>query len=51
MIHYILVGLAALVVVNAPSLESLAASGPTADYIVAVGVALMLKPWLQGHLD
>ena len=40
MVTYLLFGLAALAVVNGPSLESM-----------AVVVALMLKPWLQGHLE
>ncbi|MGD8671904.1 MAG: hypothetical protein PVF07_02600 [Thiogranum sp.] len=51
MVNYLLIGLAALAVVNGPSLESMAASGASMDYVVAVVVALMLKPWLQGHLE
>jgi hypothetical protein len=46
-----LLGLAALAVVSGPSLESLAPSGPMVDYLVAIGVALLLKPWLQGHFE
>lgn len=51
MVQYILIGLAALVVVNGPSLEALGPSGQMMDYIVAIGVALLLKPWLQGHFE
>ena len=51
MVQYICIGLAALAVVNGPSLEALAPSGPLVDYMVAIGVALLLKPWLQGHFE
>jgi hypothetical protein len=51
MVQYISIGLAALAVVNGPSLESLVSSGPMMDYMVAIGVALLLKPWLQGHFE
>ena len=51
MFQYILILLAVLTVVGFPSLESLAAVGPAMDYVVAFGVALMLKPWLEGHLE
>ncbi len=51
MLQYLLILMAALTVVGGPSLESLASAGPMMDYVVAVGVALMLKPWLQGHFE
>jgi hypothetical protein len=51
MFQYILIGLAALVVFNGSLLESLAASGSLTDYALAVAVALMLKPWLQGQFE
>jgi hypothetical protein len=38
-------------VISGPALESLASAGPMMDYIVALGVALMLKPWLSGHFE
>ena len=48
MLQYILIALAGLAVFSGPSL---ATSGPMTDYAVAVGIALMLKPWLQGHIE
>jgi hypothetical protein len=51
MFQYILLGLAAVTVLNGALLESLVASGSTMDYVIAVAVALMLKPWLQGHFE
>ena len=51
MFQYVLILLAALTVLNGPSLESYAQSGPMMDYVVAVCVALMLKPWLEGHFE
>lgn len=50
MFQYILLGLAAMTVLNGALLESLASSG-SMDYVIAVAVALMLKPWLQGHFE
>jgi hypothetical protein len=51
MVQYLLLGLAGLAVVNGPMFEKMASSGPATDYAVAVIVALMLKPWLEGHLE
>ena len=51
MFQYLMVLFAVVAVIGAPSLESLAAAGPMMDYIIAAGIALMLKPWLQGHFD
>jgi len=51
MFQYLLILLAGLAVLGGPSLESLASTGISMDYLVAFGVALMLKPWLQGHFD
>lgn len=51
MLQYILLAIAAVTVITGPSIESLASTGPTMDYVVAFGVALMLKPWLSGHLE
>lgn len=51
MLQYILLVIAAVTVLAGPSLESLASAGQSMDYVVALGVALMLKPWLSGHLE
>ncbi len=51
MLQYILLVIAAVTVVAGPALESLASTGPTMDYVVALGVALMLKPWLSSHFE
>ena len=51
MFRYILILFAVLAVVGVPSLESLANAGPAMDYVMAFGIALMLKPWLEGHLE
>ena len=51
MLQYILLVIAAVTVIAGPGLESLSSAGPAMDYVVALGVALMLKPWLSGHLD
>ena len=51
MFQYILILLAALAVIGIPALDSLVSAGPAMDYVVAFGVALLLKPWLQGHLE
>jgi hypothetical protein len=51
MFRYLLALLAVIAVVGAPSLESLAAAGPSMDYVIAVGIALLLQPWLQGHIE
>ena len=51
MFQYILILLAVLAVAGVPSLESLAPAGPALDYVVAFGAALLLKPWLEGHLE
>jgi hypothetical protein len=51
MFQYLMVLFAVVAVIGAPSLESLATAGPMMDYIIAAGIALMLKPWLQGHFE
>ena len=51
MFQYVLIVLAALAVVGMPSVESMVTGGPAMDYVVAFGVALLLKPWLEGHLE
>jgi hypothetical protein len=51
MFQYLLILLAGLAVIGGPSLESLASIGASMDYVVAFGVALLLKPWLQGHFE
>jgi hypothetical protein len=51
MFQYLMVLFAVITVVGAPSLESLATAGPMMDYLIAAGIALMLKPWLQGHFE
>ena len=50
MLHYILALCAVVAVVGVPVLEKLAFSGAALDYVVALGVALLLKPWLETHL-
>jgi hypothetical protein len=50
MLQYILILFAVLAVVGNPTLESLASVGPVMDYVVAFGIALLLKPWLETHL-
>ena len=51
MFQYTLILFAVLAVIGVPSMESLASVGPAMDYVVALGVALLLKPWLEGHFD
>jgi hypothetical protein len=51
MFQYLMVLFAVVAVVSAPSMESLATAGPMKDYLIAAGIALMLKPWLQGHFE
>ena len=51
MFQYLLVVLAALLVIGGTALESLASSGSMMDYVVAGAVAVMLIPWLQGHFE
>lgn len=51
MFQYLLLGLAALTVLNGALLESLTFSGSIMDYVLAISVALMVKPWLQGHFE
>jgi len=51
MYQYMLILLAVLAVVGIPALESLASTGPAMDYVVAFGVALLLKPWLENHFE
>ncbi len=51
MYQYILILFAVLAVVGIPSLESLVSAGPEMDYVVAFGVALLFKPWLEGHFE
>ncbi len=51
MLQYILLVIAAVTVIAGPSFEALASAGQSMDYVVAFGVALMLKPWLSGHLE
>ncbi len=51
MFQYLLILLAGLAVIGGPSLASVASTGPSMDYVVAFGVALLLKPWLAGHFE
>ena len=51
MFKYLLILLAVLAVVGIPSMESLASTGPAMDYVVALAIALLLKPWLESHLE
>jgi len=51
MFQYLMVLFALVALIGVTSVESLATAGPTMDYLLAAGVALMLKPWLQGHFE
>lgn len=51
MLRYILVLSAVLMAVGEPLMESLTSMGPAMDYVVAFGIALMLKPWLEAQFD
>jgi len=51
MFQYILILFAVLAVVGAASLDSLVSSGHATEYVVAFGVALLLKPWLERHFE
>ena len=51
MLQYILMLCAVMAVIGEPLLEKLAFGGPATDYMVAFGVALLLKPWLENHLE
>jgi len=51
MFHLLLILVAGIAILGAPSLESLASIGASMDYAVAFGVALLLRPWLKGHFD
>lgn len=51
MSHYLLVLLAVIAAVGQPGLEALASAGSGYDYLAAFGIALLLKPWLEYHLD
>ncbi len=51
MYQYVLILFAVMAVFGVPSLQSLVSTGPAMDYVVAFGVALLLKPWLEGHLE
>lgn len=51
MLRYILVLFAVLMAAGEPSMESLTSMGPAMDYVVAFGIAVMLKPWLEAQFD
>ena len=51
MLHYILALCAVVAVIGEPLLEKLVFGGAAMDYVVAFGVALLLKPWLETHLE
>ncbi len=51
MFQYLLILLAGLAVIGVPSMESLASIGDSMYYLVAFGIALLLKPWLQTHFN
>ncbi len=51
MFQYLLVLLAVIAIVGVPSLDSLASAIPAMDYVLAFAVALLLKPWLEGHIE
>lgn len=47
MLHYLLALLAILVMLGEPLSGSLSALGSNGDYLIAFGIAMMLKPWLE----
>lgn len=51
MFQYMLILFAVLAVIAVPSMESLASASPAMEYLVAFGIALLFKPWLEGHLE
>ena len=51
MLHYSFIVVGVLALVGQPVLEALATAGPAMDYAVALGVAVLLKPWLATHLE
>jgi len=51
MFQYTLALCAVMAVIGEPVLEKLTFSGAATEYMVAFGVALLLKPWLETHLD
>ncbi|MGD2074194.1 MAG: hypothetical protein PVI91_05285 [Gammaproteobacteria bacterium] len=51
MFHYLLMLIAVMVVLGEPVLEKLTSAGAATDYMVALAVALLLKPWLETHLN
>jgi hypothetical protein len=51
MLQYILILVAAMAAVGGPAMDALTSAGPAMDYVVAFGIALMLKPWLEGHFE
>ena len=51
MFKYMLILLAVLAVFGVPSLSSVASAGPAMDYVMAFAIALLLKPWLESHLE
>ena len=51
MFHYLLILIAVMAVVGEPVLEKLTSAGVATDYMVALAVALLLKPWLETHLN
>lgn len=51
MFHLLLVAVSVFAIFGMPSLDSLIASGPVTEYLVAIGVALMLMPWLKSQFE
>ena len=51
MFQYLFILLAAFAVFGGPDLQTQLSAGPAFDYVVAFGIALLLKPWLEYHLD
>ena len=51
MFQYLVVLLGVMVIIGQPALEALATAGTIVEYLVAFGIALLLKPWLEYHLD
>ena len=51
MSQYLLILLAILAVVSGGGAETIASLGASVDHVVAFGIALLLKPWLEYHFD
>lgn len=51
MFQYMFILFALMAIVGASSLEMLTDAGFPLQYLLAFGIALMLKPWLKSQFD